>query len=204
MNLENTIQYMYDNYPSLFQERWQALNQLFCVIGNGYEWEGGELVSKEDTKEYAITLDANGKAQPREDMIQAEVQRYFKSIMKRNNEQLDKMLERIASKKGKDVADVRDLYQSMYSDDGESVMEQANKAVRGGIFGDRGINFYPLSNYSAIFTYPTDIKADWLEGIAEVQRLLLEHGHGGNKSEMNDWQKEEHAKWTDELNKLAI
>ncbi|HFD2033551.1 TPA: hypothetical protein ACF2DD_002128 [Clostridium perfringens] len=47
MTLEETIQEMYDNYPMLFQERKECLNQLFCVIGNGYDWIDGELISSE-------------------------------------------------------------------------------------------------------------------------------------------------------------
>lgn len=45
MTLEETIQEMYNKYPILFQERRDCLNHLFCVIGNGYEWENGELIS---------------------------------------------------------------------------------------------------------------------------------------------------------------
>lgn len=44
MKLEETIQEMFDEYPDLFQERWQCLDHLFCVIGNGYEWVNGVLI----------------------------------------------------------------------------------------------------------------------------------------------------------------
>lgn len=63
MKVEDTIQYLYDNHPSLFQERWQCLNHLFCVIGNGYEWENGELVTKcANTKKYKPKLNHEGRA----------------------------------------------------------------------------------------------------------------------------------------------
>ena len=39
---------MYDGYPRLFPTRQNALNHLFCVIGNGYEWVNGELVYEDD------------------------------------------------------------------------------------------------------------------------------------------------------------
>jgi hypothetical protein len=44
MKLEETIQQAFDYYPSLFQKRQQVLDQLFCVIGNGYDWHNGELI----------------------------------------------------------------------------------------------------------------------------------------------------------------
>ena len=45
MNVELTIQEMYNEYPTLFVDRVDALNHLFCTIGNGYDWKNGELVS---------------------------------------------------------------------------------------------------------------------------------------------------------------
>lgn len=45
MKLEEQIQYMFDKYPMLFQERKHCLDHLFCVIGNGYDWINGELIS---------------------------------------------------------------------------------------------------------------------------------------------------------------
>ena len=50
MNLEVTLQAMYDNYPLLFADRVDCLNHLFCVIGNGYDWVNGELVDPSDEK----------------------------------------------------------------------------------------------------------------------------------------------------------
>lgn len=32
-------------YPSLFRTRGDVLHHVLCVIGSGYEWEGGEVVS---------------------------------------------------------------------------------------------------------------------------------------------------------------
>ena len=56
MKVEQTIQLMTDNYPSIFYNRQTCLNHLFCVIGNGYKWVNGELVNEEDKpyiKEYS-------------------------------------------------------------------------------------------------------------------------------------------------------
>ena len=54
MKPERTLQKMYDEYPQLFPTRQQALDQLFCVIGNGYEWKKGELVNHKELYYYDI------------------------------------------------------------------------------------------------------------------------------------------------------
>ena len=52
MRAEDTLQFMMDFHGDLYHSRKDCLNQLFCVIGNGYEWKNGELVEMEpDTKE---------------------------------------------------------------------------------------------------------------------------------------------------------
>lgn len=52
MRAEDTLQFMMDFNGNLFWSRQQCLNHLFCTIGNGYEWENGELVEKDyDTKQ---------------------------------------------------------------------------------------------------------------------------------------------------------
>lgn len=40
-------------YPSIYSTPADVLHQLFAVIGNGYEWEGGQLVPLFDEKESA-------------------------------------------------------------------------------------------------------------------------------------------------------
>lgn len=46
MKAEQQLQAMMDEYPGLFRTRKDCINQLFCVIGNGYEWRAGQIVSK--------------------------------------------------------------------------------------------------------------------------------------------------------------
>lgn len=52
MKLENTIQLMFDKFPTLFQKREHCLQHLFLTNGNGYEWFNGELVYNYE-EEYA-------------------------------------------------------------------------------------------------------------------------------------------------------
>lgn len=43
MRAEDTLQFMADFYPDIFPTRKHALDHLFCVVGNGYDWINGEL-----------------------------------------------------------------------------------------------------------------------------------------------------------------
>lgn len=58
MTLEETIQDMFNNYPDIFQERWECLDYLFCVIGTEYEWAKGQLLEngKQPSKQYRQNL----------------------------------------------------------------------------------------------------------------------------------------------------
>lgn len=47
MRAENELQWMMDFFPEIFPTRKHCLDHLFCVIGNGYEWENGELVDND-------------------------------------------------------------------------------------------------------------------------------------------------------------
>lgn len=44
MRAEDTLQFMMDFQSDLFYNRQKCLDQLFCTIGNGYDWVDGELV----------------------------------------------------------------------------------------------------------------------------------------------------------------
>lgn len=48
MKAEETLQFISDFYRFVFPTRKHALNQLFCVTGNGMEWKNGELCFKDD------------------------------------------------------------------------------------------------------------------------------------------------------------
>lgn len=56
MRAEDTLQFMADFYSDLFPTRKHALDFLFNVVGNGYEWVKGELVDKDDEFEKRYKL----------------------------------------------------------------------------------------------------------------------------------------------------
>ena len=99
MNVELTIQDMFDNYPGIFKERSDCLNHLFCVIGNGYDWYKGELVSVCEETDPPAKLIANlvdGKAfqhnklSLREESIYYAKQRFYRTHSKDEEFVIDK------------------------------------------------------------------------------------------------------------------
>lgn len=72
MTVETTVQEMFDKYPLMYSTREECFDQLFCVIGNGYEWKWGQLVYRDrgepgyDEKyERKLNEDDYGAAHPR-------------------------------------------------------------------------------------------------------------------------------------------
>lgn len=56
MRAEDQLQYMADFYPRIFPTRKHALDQLFCVNGNGFDWVNGELVDDDNKYEKRYKL----------------------------------------------------------------------------------------------------------------------------------------------------
>lgn len=166
MQLELTIQNMFDRYPTLFKERSDCLNHLFCCIGNGYDWENGELVGGEMTDKYIETLKSHlvdGKAfQHRKLSLRAEAVYY-------NQE------------RGKDPY-------AGYSEEERRISEEAFQKyiaklpddVYHKLPRDKRWSFW-LCGYSTrfayLFNYPDDIKPDWLDGLNECKQMLIDDGY---------------------------
>lgn len=202
MRYEESIQYCFDNYPILFPGRWQVLNQFFCVIGNGYKWENGELVAKEypgEEKREEPTLPPDGRAYHHPRTIRLKLMAWYEEIYKKLDDYIPNPEDRII-KEGRFSGEER-MLPNVSPKTEKIIIQKVEEHIKTG--NEEHINFYPLSESSAIFTYPEDIKPDWLEGIKEVVRLLLIHGHGGPVQEMNDWQKDQKIIYTNELIKLA-
>ena len=45
-SVRDTVKSAIWQYPSLFHNRTEVLHHLFCVLGNGFDWEDGELVDR--------------------------------------------------------------------------------------------------------------------------------------------------------------
>lgn len=155
MTLENTIQAMYDNNPSMFKERSDCLDYLFCTIGNGYEWLNGQLVSYEnEDHDQPVNPLWNGKAFQYnlqtlyDDAVQAAHDNDMKLMVPPNPE-------------------LKNKYH--YNDRKERWYFAMNKAQAPAID--------PLcKEYAPIWNFPEDIATDWWDGIMECADMLLADG----------------------------
>ena len=158
MKPERTLQKMYDEYPKLFPVRQQALDQLFCVVGNGYSWYKGEVVSDEelfiwDDKLERFIIDPDYKIDEEPDII---------SIPLKTEEEYMKEIE-----------DFRmSLAEARYHFYPETSIEEHYKDL------EHNFNkWYPLSKeYSLIYNVPDDITPEWKALVEECKELLRKDG----------------------------
>ena len=166
MQFEITLQAMFDFYPTLFKDRSDCLNHLFCTIGNGYKWVNGELVSRDD-KYTSADLDklkshlVNGKAYQHNKMSLKDEAIYY---LKQNI--LDKIEDKQLSPEAQTILD-RYVAEHLaeYPDD---VYHRKPRAQR----------WYLeyCTEYAKLFDCPADIKPDWQAGLEECKAMLREDG----------------------------
>lgn len=175
MNVELTIQEMFDKYPTLFKERADCLNHLFCVIGNGYSWVNGELVLNEDkiTKKEIKILESrlvDGKAfQHNKLSLKAEAIIYLEESVKEG------FYEEFPAEVAEKLIEARKKTIDKLPDD---VYYRSPRSKRWGFYvnipGKERIDYH--KEYAELWNYPTDIKPDWIEAIEECKLLLREDG----------------------------
>ena len=179
MNLELTIQSMFDEYPALFIERADCLNQLFVVLGSGYRWKNGELVSSDDDydEEYIQKLKdhlVNGKAFQHNKMSLRAQHIYYENLRKQNPNYKNPF-EGIYS--AREIEAMHKRYVEKLPDD--VYYDQPNRRYRWyccNIWPDGKEYVEWCDKYIPLLNIPEDIKPDWLEGIEETKRLLAEDG----------------------------
>ena len=89
MRAEDTLQYMADFYPKLFPTRKHVLNQLFCVVGNGYDWVNGELVDDDNryVKRYKLRKSIK-KAEFRYEQDWLRFNKFYRKLYEDTNEKI--------------------------------------------------------------------------------------------------------------------
>ena len=179
MNVELTMQAMFDLYPTLFKERADCLNHLFCTIGNGFKWVNGELVFREFHPKYINKLESHlvhGKAfQHNKLSLRAESQLYEDDRI--SNGWYEEWKERHPDEDIVKLKEVRQRTIDKLSDN--EYYRESNRKKRWGFYvnipGHEQINF--CEKWAFLFNYPDDIKPDWKEAIEECKKLLLEDGY---------------------------
>lgn len=155
--LNDLIQLMQQAYPSLYSRRDRVLHHLFCIIGNGYQWRNGRLVSDriwpQDNDAEAIRRWRAGDTTP---VVSA----------------LDKREEEYRKERDARTAEINELLAKY----GESPVESSYKKI----LADREArekapldHCYPLSSYSRMACVPDNVKPDYLAGVREMIEIVL-------------------------------
>jgi len=142
-------------YPSLFKNRADCLHQLFCVNGNGYEWEGGVLKGIEELGEGYPVRDPDSVFRSEEEEITA-----WKKSFK--NDLHTEMAQTI---RAEGLCRVREHNSKMR-------FRRENADLLALVEGDR-LSIYPLCEYACMAEVPDDIHRDYLAGIREMIFIIF-------------------------------
>jgi hypothetical protein len=140
---------MVKEYPGLFPNRVRALEHLFCVYGNGYEWKNGELVGTE--------MRISKKARERHEELTRAIEETVSLLEKLGGHEEHCALYRLEKKAEKWAFDNADLIAS-------SPVTEVHPTYK---------FFLMCEEYSALLNIPDDVKPDWLEAAKETASLIL-------------------------------
>jgi hypothetical protein len=201
MNFEDTIYYACGAWSSIHPNRAAAMNHLFCVNGNGYEWIDGEL-----REVYGETTTKSGKRLS----LRAAINNVFRRRRKRH--EADKQWElkqRREEKKNPlikpmSAADFDALFDEVIEhnrklrEQDPVAFDERNKKLRvemaelakrcreekrnayrippdiqKRIKDTTFDNWYAVVPDSKLFNFPLNITNDWLDGVIECGQLIL-------------------------------
>lgn len=179
MTFKNSLKYALMYWSYIYPNALEVYDHFFLVIGNGYEWKNGQLVSKDQErpnlrnaikKEIETTFENHG-LDP--------IDEYY--MVKDNYDNQDEAVEQfIEQEESLKASKVRRLIQRI--DLIFNTKERMNDFRFDPIesqetfkFLDEKFTFYPISKYSKICNLPDNIKPDWLEAAEKFYNFILEH-----------------------------
>lgn len=130
-------------YPEIFGMRQQAINHLYLVLGNGYDWWDGMLIDKCE-EEKVIEVEKMVLAGCKEDEILA----YLETVKEPPMRMLDDLIKKM-KEMGIDTTDLEKPIHEM-----------------------RPLTVYCVSERCAIMELPDYIRPDWLAGAEEAVYLM--------------------------------
>lgn len=147
MQVETTIQRMFDDFPMLFSTRQECYDHLFCVIGNGYRWWHGQLVH--------------------EDPFYYEPSSLRKELLKCNDDDYKRKVHR---------ARQSDENIRMKQERDSKVLAWMEEKRKKGANPEISSKWYPLCAYSKIYHVPRNVKPDWKRAVEECRQMLIADG----------------------------
>jgi len=147
MQVETTLQQMYDFCPELFATREECYDHLFCVIGNGYRWWHGQLVNE---RPFVCSK------REREELLEMNDRDYDREVPRAEQTE-----ENVQKKQEMDEIRMNFLLKKKAEGANPDILQK----------------WYPLSRkYSALFNVPKDVKPDWAAAVEECKRMLERDG----------------------------
>lgn len=148
MNVEQTVRESIVSYPTLFKTGGDVLYFLFCVIGNGYEWVDGEVVTKfpEDSTPWTAE-----REQERFNNQHGDMDEFVRKILLPH-------LEATIS----ECQNVVDNVDVLWDDWTLTV--------------DEHFSFYPQTSYALLANVPEDVHEDWQVAAEWAKNLAVSYG----------------------------
>lgn len=144
------------DYPTLFKSRSDCLHHLFCVNGNGYEWEGGVLRGIEEGVEGYPVRDPDRVFRSEAEEIEA----WEKLFVGNTN------TEEAQSLRARRLCSVREHNSKMK-------FRRENADLLALVQGER-LKIYPLCEYACMNEVPDDVHPDYLEGVREMIFIVFD------------------------------
>ena len=169
MNFNDTLEDCLMMCPAIFPNALTVYDHLFLVCGNGYEWNDGELVSRD---EYSL-----GRKHTTQEAIEKQIRFYFLDNM---SNYVGNIVERIelgvdfAEKMHKHCCEqvigyINDIF-DVENRKKDFSFESADKAFCR-VCGFK-YKLYGLSDYSKLASLPDDITNDWLAAAEKMYEIL--------------------------------
>lgn len=149
--VNDTVRHAITRYPSLFTSRIEVLHYLFCVIGNGHEWEKGEIVNGNDDPTPVWT----------EETERARRTEFFTNL-------------------GMTAEDFAEIGQTTEMEDADIArLAEIVATVDTRMFDMDNYSrsyIYPQSDYALLMDIPEDVKPDWAEAAEEIKAWATAKG----------------------------
>lgn len=161
MTLKDTVRNALLKYPIMYRNAFDVYHHLFCVNGNGYKWENGELVGKSDIPPISSVNEAI-ISYLKENLTDGFHIKLIKAAMKGN------ILEKHFNGVINGVENIMNI-EEREKDFSAPKCETLNPRAT--------FEFYPLCKHAKMVCFPDDIKEDWLEGIKKMVQLIDDNPH---------------------------
>lgn len=147
--LTSQITKMILSHPTLYKSRSDCLNQLFCTIGNGYEWQHGTLLSSNE---------------------QSNIKGHFRNETKELTEKLGQLSVDTTEEYELSVAA---MIQINVREHNAMVEFRRNNAPLLALVTKPLASIYPVCEHSNLAKVPDDVKPSYLNGVIEAITLIF-------------------------------